>query len=156
MLGNDLRIEWRRLILRDRTAQTDFENFCERLKSTSDIAEMPTQPIVIRRKEKPPIIMRILPIDGAARGPFLSARALVILIDMATKLRPKTEEIARIFRLTTAEARIAARVATGMTLENAAVELGITKETARNQLKSVFAKTGTHRQSELVALLARL
>jgi AcrR family transcriptional regulator len=31
--------------------------------------------------------------------------------------------------------------------------LNISRETARNQLKSVFAKTNTHRQSELVALL---
>ena len=32
----------------------------------------------------------------------------------------------------------------------------ITRETARNHLKSVFLKTDTHRQSQLVALLARL
>jgi DNA-binding CsgD family transcriptional regulator len=34
--------------------------------------------------------------------------------------------------------------------------LGISKITARNQLKTIFSKTDTHRQSELVALLARL
>ena len=36
----------------------------------------------------------------------------------------------------------------------AAGELGLARETARNQLKAVFAKTGTHRQGELIALLA--
>jgi DNA-binding CsgD family transcriptional regulator len=35
----------------------------------------------------------------------------------------------------------------------AARELKISRETERNQLKSVFAKTDMHRQSELVALL---
>jgi hypothetical protein len=34
--------------------------------------------------------------------------------------------------------------------------LKISRETARNQLKSVFAKTDTHCQSELVALLMRV
>ncbi|MGI8568738.1 MAG: helix-turn-helix transcriptional regulator, partial [Methylocella sp.] len=38
----------------------------------------------------------------------------------------------------------------------AARELNISRETARNQLKAVFAKTGTHRQSELVALLLQV
>jgi DNA-binding CsgD family transcriptional regulator len=33
--------------------------------------------------------------------------------------------------------------------------LGVARETARNQLKSVFQKTDTHRQSHLVSLLAR-
>ncbi|WP_292186755.1 hypothetical protein [Mesorhizobium sp.] len=35
-------------------------------------------------------------------------------------------------------------------------ELGVTYETAKNQLKAVFAKTETHRQPELVALLTRM
>jgi DNA-binding NarL/FixJ family response regulator len=38
----------------------------------------------------------------------------------------------------------------------AAHELKISRETARNQLKSVFAKTDTHRQSELVALFLQV
>ena len=38
----------------------------------------------------------------------------------------------------------------------AARELEIPWETARTQLKSVFAKTYTHRQSELVALLLQV
>ena len=35
-------------------------------------------------------------------------------------------------------------------------QFGIAKETGRSQLKSIFAKTGAHRQAELVALLAPL
>jgi DNA-binding CsgD family transcriptional regulator len=41
-------------------------------------------------------------------------------------------------------------------VEEAARTLGIARETARNQLKAVLAKTGTHRQSELVAMISRL
>jgi DNA-binding CsgD family transcriptional regulator len=60
------------------------------------------------------------------------------------------------FDLTPAEARLAAHLASGATLQAVAERLGISKETARNQLKMVFAKTGTNRQAQLVALLARL
>jgi DNA-binding CsgD family transcriptional regulator len=60
------------------------------------------------------------------------------------------------FALTPAEARLAVIIAQGAKAEYAAEVLGISLATARNQLKSVFSKTGTHRQSELVALLSRI
>jgi DNA-binding CsgD family transcriptional regulator len=41
-------------------------------------------------------------------------------------------------------------------LRTAAEELGVARDTARNQLKAIFAKTGAHRQSELVELLTKL
>jgi DNA-binding CsgD family transcriptional regulator len=53
-----------------------------------------------------------------------------------------------------AEARLAAVVASGESLERSAERLGIAKETSRSQLKSIFAKTGCHRHSELVAVLS--
>ncbi len=60
------------------------------------------------------------------------------------------------FGLTAAEAKLAARIALGDPLETIAEELGLTKETSRNQLKNVFQKTGVHRQAELAAIFARL
>jgi DNA-binding CsgD family transcriptional regulator len=58
------------------------------------------------------------------------------------------------FRLTPAEARIALGIARGEALRAIAETHGIAVATARTQLKSVFKKTGTHRQAELTALLA--
>jgi DNA-binding CsgD family transcriptional regulator len=58
--------------------------------------------------------------------------------------------------LTPSETRLAALLARGLSIETAAMELRIARQTARNQLKSVFAKTGVHRQSELVSLIAQL
>lgn len=65
-------------------------------------------------------------------------------------------QLRRLFNLTIAESRLAARLATGESFSASALALAIGKETARTHLRAVFAKTGTHRQSELVALLARL
>jgi DNA-binding CsgD family transcriptional regulator len=41
-------------------------------------------------------------------------------------------------------------------LKAVAGDLRVTYETARNDLKAVFAKAETHRQPKLVALLARI
>ena len=54
------------------------------------------------------------------------------------------------FHLTQAEAQLASQLASGDPLDTICDRLGIAKETGRNQLKSVFAKTGTSRQAELV------
>ena len=58
------------------------------------------------------------------------------------------------YGLTSAEAHLARRLLVGQSLRKAARALEITYETARSRLKSIFRKTGTHRQGELVALLA--
>ena len=60
-----------------------------------------------------------------------------------------------IFKLTNAEARLAAHLASGESIEAAAAKLAISPLTVRTQLKAIFTKTNTHRQSELVALLSR-
>ncbi|MDE2597558.1 MAG: helix-turn-helix transcriptional regulator, partial [Sphingomonadales bacterium] len=58
--------------------------------------------------------------------------------------------------LTPAEARLAAALAEGGTLVGTARRLGIAHNTAKVQLRAIFAKTGVNRQAQLVALLASL
>jgi DNA-binding CsgD family transcriptional regulator len=66
----------------------------------------------------------------------------------------RDDEVCR--RLTPAETRLASTMATDISIERVADQLGLSRATVRNQLKAVFAKTATNRQSELVALLSRL
>ena len=58
--------------------------------------------------------------------------------------------------LTKAEARLAAFLAEGHSLVEAARQLGISHNTAKVHLSAVFSKTGVHRQAQLVSLLASL
>ena len=65
-------------------------------------------------------------------------------------------DIARLraeFGLTKAEARLALRLAGGASLASAAEAFDVKLTTIRSQLQQVFAKSGTSRQAELVALL---
>jgi DNA-binding CsgD family transcriptional regulator len=57
------------------------------------------------------------------------------------------------FGLTPAEARLALHLLAGETLRSAEAKLSMTYETARTHLKSIFQKTGTCRQAELVVVI---
>jgi DNA-binding CsgD family transcriptional regulator len=60
------------------------------------------------------------------------------------------------YRFTTTERRLSDCIAAGKSLRESADALGITYETARTYLKSIFAKAGVRRQADLVALRNRM
>ena len=62
----------------------------------------------------------------------------------------------RSFGLTDAEAKLAEALVNGWTLAELAHDRELSKQTLRNQLVGLMRKTGTKRQSQLVALLTRL
>ena len=156
MFDDCLQIRDRRLFVADATARACVERLTDQLRVTADTAALPCDPIVVRRKRQAPVIVRVLPVHGAARNPFVGARALLTFAVVAPRPGPKPAVLAKVFGLTPAEAKLASLMAEGLSPEKAAEELKIARETARNQLKAVFAKTATHRQGELVALLSRL
>jgi DNA-binding CsgD family transcriptional regulator len=156
LFDDEMRIRDRRLHVSDAEARSALDPLYERLRVTSDIAVMQCEPIVVRRRLKAPVVLRILPVPAAARVPFLGARALVTLTVIERRRGPHVTLLIGAFGLTPAEARLASIIAEGRGPEQAAEELGISKATARNHLKAIFAKTATRRQSELVALLSRL
>ena len=66
---------------------------------------------------------------------------------------PNAEVLSGLFDLTPAEARVAREIASGETINTIAQARTLSRETVRNQLKGVLAKTGLSRQSDLAALL---
>lgn len=82
--------------------------------------------------------------------------ALVIIQDLDQGRGGDTDMLRAVFGLTPAEARLAASLVEGNDLASITKALGITYETGRNQLKSVFIKVGVARQGELIAVVKRL
>ena len=156
VFDNEIRVANRRLVFRDQRAMSSLNRLLDQLRTTPDTGALPVAHIVVQRLTKRPLLIRVLPVDGAARTPFLGARALLVCSDLSRKSGQQPSVLSEAFGLSPAEAKLASLVAAGISPEQAAEALGIARETARNQLKSVFAKTATHRQGELVALLSRL
>ena len=84
------------------------------------------------------------------------AKALLIVVDPDEARDVPADVLSIAYKLTPAEIRLAKDIAAGCDLKTAAEIHGVRVATARNQLKSILSKTGTSRQGELVALLARL
>lgn len=76
---------------------------------------------------------------------------VIELMDMPVE--DEHPELATFFGFTAAEAKLAMFLMHGGSLSGFAKENGISRNTARNQLQTIFQKTYVRRQAELVALL---
>lgn len=156
IFDDDLRVRGRRLLVRDRRAAADLAALVHQLPTAPDTVTIMAAPIIVRRDGRRPLVIHGSSLGAAARGSLCGACVLLVVNDLRPRPGPDPSLIARAFGLTRAEARLASLVASGMVPDQAARRIGVSRETARSQLKAVYAKTDTHRQSELVALLLRL
>jgi DNA-binding CsgD family transcriptional regulator len=115
--------------------------------------------LTIPRAERLPITMIIAPLPPS--GSFLSgsaadARPLALVMVRDPEAPALAISCLRdLFGFTRMEAVIAADLASGLSLDAVAERRGIGGATVRSHLKRILAKTGTHRQGQAVALIAR-
>jgi len=81
--------------------------------------------------------------------------ALVLVIEADNTLST-LKLLGKLYNLTPAELRVASALLAGDSPENYAQQAGVSQNTVRTQLISLFRKTDTRRQSELVAVLSRV
>lgn len=114
-----------------------------------------TEPFGTVELERPRNDQRLVfqAMDITAMG---EAHRLLILIDLAVRTQVCAPALEKIFGLTSAEGRLAAELSRGIPLATIALSRNVSIATLRTQLASIFGKTGTSRQPELVALLARV
>src|SRR4030095_13792257 len=84
-----------------------------------------------------------------------SAVAVFISAETGRSRPPQVETVRKLFDLTRKEAQLAMCLTNGRSLREAASDLGITLNTARAHLRSIFAKTGIDRQARLVRAILR-
>ncbi|WP_375454440.1 helix-turn-helix transcriptional regulator [uncultured Methylobacterium sp.] len=108
---------------------------------------------IAARAERRAMIAHLVPVRGAARDVFAAAASILVVADLRQGRALPADLIQGLFDLTPAEARVARGLMTGATVGTLADAHGVAPATIRTQLKSVFAKTGTSRQVDLVAML---
>lgn len=115
-----------------------------------------SETLIATAGNRAPLIAQIVP----ACPPNLSGPNRVSIViyvwNPAHQNRNLGKVMARLWGFTPAETKLAGAMVQGKDLNAAADQLGISRNTAKNQLQKMFVKTGTRRQSELLVRLLGL
>lgn len=108
--------------------------------------------ILVRRRDGDDILLLVIPLppDTKPTGPTEPLAAVLAGEHPASPEIP-AQVVQTIYGLTQAEARVLLALLKGQSLPEIAKGSGVSINTVRTQTKSVFAKTGARRQSDLVA-----
>jgi DNA-binding CsgD family transcriptional regulator/PAS domain-containing protein len=101
------------------------------------------------------VLLECYPLPARAWALPFAPRGIIIA-RMGTPTDRHAQMLVRAFRLTPAEADIAVRLAGGQSRKEIAVARGVTIETLKVQLRSIYDKTGCGRESQLVRLVGLL
>jgi DNA-binding CsgD family transcriptional regulator len=116
---------------------------------------LPESFVIDRLSSRYPIaaIPVAIPDNGLLALPF--ARVVIMLLDLSGDAELPKTLMRSMFGFTSREADVAALLARGDDAADISEGLGLRIASARQVIKSVLAKAGVRRQSELVAILAR-
>lgn len=157
LLGAGLEVRAGRLAATDPSRQPALERLVARASGEIEAGRERPGALALPRPHGRPLVARAAPYLSASADVLRGMRAIVLLTDLDAAQPPPSETLLRdAFGLTRAEARLAAGLSTGATLEDCAKTYGVALNTVRNQLASVFLKTGVRRQADLVMLAGQL
>jgi DNA-binding CsgD family transcriptional regulator len=98
------------------------------------------------------LVVRPLPASGGThRAPGMA----IFISDPSGRSDAPVQVLVKLYGFTPTEALVAIHLANGLNIDEAAGELGMTRNTARAHLRSVFNKTGISRQPALVRLILK-
>ena len=153
-LGKGLSIIQQRLHATHSGSNAILQRLITAMLAADPCFEVAPGSVAIPRDEGHPLILRVAPVIGPAYPE--GAKVAIALVDLEDCPELPDEPLRAAFGLTPAEARLARQIARGDSLEDIAERHQVSLGTVRVQLKSLFQKTQTHRQAQLVSLLARL
>ena len=154
--GRVLRTRARQLRCTDANLQTTFNAALKETsltgRNTNLLLHAPDEPdkrfsLTLTRMRRPLA-------DAAKAQASSTADVLCLIAPLDGRRIATAQQLIDFFGLSRAEARLARAICHGDSVENYARDHGLRLPTVRTQLSSVFNKTGTDRQAELVRLVA--
>lgn len=128
----------------------------EALRTADNSGQEAGGAISISRYDLLALQVMVSPIRGMNLEELAPVKVVVFVHDPAQRIRPANQTLRALFGLTPAESRLALLLADGRALAEAAEIVGVSRSTVKSQLASIYSKTGTRRQVQLVRLLLQL
>lgn len=126
----------------------------EAISSTSRSAAAIGRSIPVRASgTESAFVVHVVPLRGGGLDLFTGALSIIFITPIVPNASPAPSLLQALFDLTPAEARTASQITEGKSIEQISLATGISPNTIRTHLKSVFQKTGVQRQAELVSML---
>ena len=155
-VGGQITLVHGRLALQDRNAAEALRQFLRTVQDDPLEAARREHLLRLPRDGQRPLVARAFPVLPPLRGLLEGAAALVVLLNPDEHPCPTATALQKTFGLSRGEVLVALHLIRGDSLREIAAARDVSIGTVRVQLKAIFAKTQTSRQSELVWLLARL
>lgn len=111
---------------------------------------------VVKRKHAGPLLVKPTPVRGLGLDALPGARILLTLVDSKRRQTIATQDLRELFRLSAAEAEVAAALASGKDPQQVAEQRGVAVGTVRVQIRHLFEKMEVNRISDLVAVVTNL
>ncbi len=154
LIGEDLGISAGRIFCQDAEANEQLAGAIKTLLWSQTTSTVP--PVVLPKRSGGKLVIYPMRLPGLTSSPLSAFHGILVISDTDAPYAAATATFSEVFDLTAAEARLAVAIATGKDLNSFSVERRLSKETVRNQLKSIFLKTGTNRQAQLAVMFSTL
>ncbi|MES5097657.1 helix-turn-helix transcriptional regulator [Agrobacterium sp. BA1120] len=99
-------------------------------------------------------VVHIVPVRGQGQDIMPGGLFILVISTLASSTVPGTSLLRGLFDLTASEAKVARLAASGTAPKDISIIAGISPNTVKTHLKSIYAKTGTEYHGALVRLLS--
>jgi DNA-binding CsgD family transcriptional regulator len=152
LLGQGLMLKNDRLQARIATEDQRLQNVIWRTTHVASYTNDPIEPAAVTLNDGKKIIVKALPFADRHRYLFRKVAAILLATSPDDDLSSTALVLRHRFALTAQEAKFVTLLLDGRSVKECAESLAIRQSTARQYLKQILAKSGTHRQGELIAL----
>jgi len=143
------------------TASSEHPRLVEAIAAACALAagtglQPPKRLAIARPSGKPSYSVLVCPSRPQLFHGFERPAAALFIVDPEAQLPSVRDLLISVYGLTAAEADLAETLAHGCSLAAAAEAHRVSRNTVKTQLQQIFSKTDTHRQADLVRLIASM